>query len=69
VRVEGFEIRNHVSKSAANVPIGNYVVGSGSLIELLHNHIQYITTKVATSDGDALGIAIYGSEAPVAGDQ
>ncbi len=69
MRVEGFEIRNHVSKSAANVPIGIYVVGSGSHVELLHNHIQYITTKVATSDGDALGIAIYGSEAPVAGDQ
>ena len=66
VRVVGFEIRNYVSKSAANVPIGIYVVGSGSHIELLNNHIQYITTTVSTSAGDALGIAIYGSDAPAA---
>ncbi len=64
VRVVGFEIRNYVSDSAANVPIGIYVEGAGSYIELLDNHIHNITTTVTTSAGDALGIAIYGTQAP-----
>jgi hypothetical protein len=66
IRVAGFEIQNYVSKSAANVPIGIYVVGAGNHIEILSNHIRQITTTVTTSSGDALGIAIYGSEAPAA---
>jgi len=66
VRIAGFVIQNYVSDSAENVPIGIYVVGSGSHIELRHNHIQYIKTTVTTSSGDALGIAVYGSEAPAA---
>jgi hypothetical protein len=66
VRVSGFEIRNYVSHSPANVPIGIYVEGAGSHIELLDNHIHKITTTVTTSAGDALGIAIYGTEAPAA---
>jgi hypothetical protein len=64
IRVVGFEIRNYVSDSAANVPIGIYVEGAGSYIELLDNHIHNITTTVTTSAGDALGIAIYGTQAP-----
>lgn len=66
IRVAGFEIQNYVSKSAANVPIGIYVVGAGNHIEILRNHIRRITTTVTTSAGDALGIAVYGSEAPAA---
>jgi hypothetical protein len=64
VRIDGFEIRNYVSKSAARVPIGIYVEGAGNHIELRNNHIHDITTTVTTSAGDALGIAVYGSEAP-----
>jgi hypothetical protein len=63
IRVVGFEIRNYVSHSAADDPIGIYVEGAGSYIELLSNHIHNITTTVTTSAGDALGIAIYGTRA------
>jgi hypothetical protein len=64
IRLKGFEIRNYKSSSAAMVPVGIYVVGAGDHIELLNNHIHDIVTIVRTSAGDALGIAIYGTEAP-----
>jgi hypothetical protein len=64
VRIAGFEIRNYRSASTALVPIGVYVFGAGNHIEILNNHIHDIVTTVTTSSGDALGIAIYGTEAP-----
>ncbi|HLY54514.1 MAG TPA: choice-of-anchor Q domain-containing protein, partial [Stellaceae bacterium] len=65
VRIKGFEIRNYVSGNT-NVPCGIYVEGAGSHIEILGNHIHNITTTLKTTAGDALGIAIYGTEAPAA---
>jgi hypothetical protein len=62
VRVEGIEIRNYVS-SNTEVPIGIYVTGAGSHIELLHNHVHKIKTTLPTRNGDALGIAVYGTTA------
>jgi hypothetical protein len=66
IRVSGFEIRHFTSSSADDVPVGIYVAGSGGHIELLYNHIHDIVTSVTSSDGDALGIAVYGTEAPAA---
>jgi hypothetical protein len=63
VRVKGFEIRNYRSTTQA-VPIGLYVVGAGDHIEILDNHIHSIVTTLKTSNGDALGLAVYGSKAP-----
>jgi hypothetical protein len=65
VRIEGFEIQNYVSRNT-NVPIGIYVTGAGSHIELLHNHIHDIKTTLPTARGDALGIAVYGTTAQAA---
>ena len=64
VRIDGFELRNYVSNSAALTPVGIYVYGAGDHIEILNNHVHAITTTVKTSAGDALGIAVYGSKAP-----
>jgi hypothetical protein len=61
VRLIGFEIQNYKSSSAALVPVGVYVVGAGTNIEILHNHVHDIVT---TGPFDALGIAIYGTSAP-----
>lgn len=66
IRLVGFELRNYRSSSAALVPIGVYVEGAGSHIEILSNHIHNIATTVTTSAGDALGIAVYGTTAPTA---
>ena len=46
------------------MPIGLYVVGAGDHIEILDNHIQSIVETLKTSNGDALGLAVYGSKAP-----
>jgi hypothetical protein len=54
--------QNYVS-SNTDVPIGIYVEGAGSHIELLHNHIHKIKTTLTTAPGDALGIAVYGTTA------
>jgi hypothetical protein len=64
VRVIGFEIRNYISASAAKDPIGIYVIGAGSNIEILRNHVHGIKVTGKTSSFDALGIAIYGTRAP-----
>lgn len=68
IRIAGLELRNYTSHSAALDPVGIYVIGGGSNIEILGNHIHDIVTTVTTSAGDALGMAIYGSSkaAPLA---
>jgi hypothetical protein len=64
VRITGFEIRNYTSASAALDPIGIYIEGAGSDIQILNNHIHNIETTGKTDNFDALGIAVYGSAAP-----
>jgi hypothetical protein len=64
VRVTGFEIRNYVSASAALDPVGIFIEGAGSNIQILNNHIHDIRTTGKTENFDALGIAVYGTAAP-----
>ena len=68
ITVSGLEFRNFTSKSVSQVPVGIYVSGAGNNIQLLGNHVHNITTTApANADNcasNALGIAIYGSEAP-----
>jgi Right handed beta helix region len=63
VRIIGFKIRNYRSSSAALDPIGIYVIGAGSNIEILNNHVEDIITSGKTASFDALGIAVYGTSA------
>jgi hypothetical protein len=66
--VSGLEIRNFTSTSDSQVPIGIYVSGADSYIQLLSNHVHNITTTAPANANNcasnALGIAIYGSSAP-----
>jgi hypothetical protein len=59
--VKGLQIRNFKSSSSAQDPVGIYVVGACSGIQLIGNKVYNITTTVKSSSGDALGIAIYGT--------
>ena len=63
VRVIGFEVRNYRTSKASEVPMGIFVYGLGNHVELRNNHIHDIVTTVATSAGDAFGLAIYGTTA------
>ena len=62
VTVNGFEIRNFTTSKAAMTPAGIWVTGSGTGVQLLNNLVHNITTTSETN-GNAFGIAAYGSSA------
>jgi hypothetical protein len=65
VTVQGFEIRDYLTAEPGHVPIGIYVTGDASHIRILDNAIHDIQTNVqARVNGDAHGIAVYGTESP-----
>ena len=66
VRVEGFEIANGSTEKSRRNPVGIFVSGSGSHIELVNNDIHHIASLSTTGQRDAHGIAVYGtSETPI----
>jgi len=65
VTIQGFEIRNFQTSSASATPAGIWVSGSGTNIQILNNVVHNIVTTSETN-GNAFGIAVYGTEAPVA---
>lgn len=66
VTVSGFEIRNFTSASAAEVPIGIFVTGAGAHLQILNNRVHNIVTTASGCAANALGIAVYGTQAPAA---
>jgi hypothetical protein len=60
--INGFEIRNYTTGSTAKTPAGIWVTGSGSYVQLLNNLVHNITTT-SEKNGNAFGIAVYGTEA------
>jgi hypothetical protein len=62
VTIQGFEIRNYTTSSATATPAGIWVTGAGSNVQLLNNLLHNITTTSETN-GNAFGIAVYGSSA------
>ncbi len=60
--VEGFTIQNFKTSSAAEAPAGVMIAGSGTGIQLLDNKIKNIQTT-AGANGNAYGIAVFGSSA------
>jgi len=64
VTIDGLEIKNYKTEQEDLVPIGISVSGSGKGIRILRNHIHHIETL--HKNGNAHGIAIYGTKAPQA---
>ena len=64
VIVKGFEVRNYKSTSKSKVPVGIYITGAGSNLQLLNNRVHDIVTSATGCGANALGVAIYGSQAP-----
>jgi hypothetical protein len=60
--VEGFTIQNFKVSTAAKVPLGILVVGSGTGINLLNNTVQNIQ-ETAGKRGNAYGIGVFGISA------
>ena len=65
VTIQGFTIQNYTTSNANASPAGIWVTGSGSYIQILNNTVTNITTT-SEAQGNAFGIAVYGSEAPAA---
>lgn len=68
VVVQGFELRNYTTTKRTQVPVGVYIFGAGSNVQIVNNHIHDIITTAKTNahacGSDALGMAVYGSAAP-----
>jgi hypothetical protein len=63
--IQGFEIRNFQSSTSGAVPVGIDFEGAGSYIEILNNHIHNIVQTLGScNSANALGMAIYGNQAP-----
>ena len=65
VTISGFEIRNFSTSKATTTPAGVWITGSGTGVQLLNNLVHNITTTVE-KNGNAFGIAAYGtSQTPI----
>jgi len=63
--ISGFDIRNFTTSKAANTPAGVWITGSGTGVQLLNNLVHNITTS-SEKNGNAFGIAVYGtSQTPI----
>ena len=60
VTVSGFEIRNFTTSKAAETPAGVWITGSGTGVQLLNSLVHNITTT-SEKNGNAFGIAVYGT--------
>jgi hypothetical protein len=60
VTISGFEIRNYTTSSSGPTPVGIWVTGSGTGVQLLNNSVHNITTT-SEKNGNAFGIAVYGT--------
>ncbi|PYX29114.1 MAG: DUF5123 domain-containing protein [Acidobacteria bacterium] len=64
VIIQGFEIRNYKTSSRSQVPVGIWVTGAGSQLQILNNHVHDIVTSASGCNANALGVAFYGTQAP-----
>jgi hypothetical protein len=63
--IQGFEIRNFSSSVKNASPVGIDFEGAGSYVEILNNHVHNIVqTLTSCNTANALGMAIYGTQAP-----
>jgi Protein of unknown function (DUF1565) len=61
VTVSGFEIRNYTTSKAAYTAAGIWITGAGTGVRLLNNLVHNITTT-SEKNGNAFGIAVYGTQ-------
>jgi len=66
--INGFEVRNYKTSSRADTPIGIYIFGAGSNLQIVNNHIHDIITTARTNPkqcgSNAFGLTVYGTKAP-----
>jgi hypothetical protein len=68
ITLDGFELRNYRSGNSSRVPMAVFVTGAAHHISILNNKVHQIETT-AGADGNAHGIAVYGTESDNAIDE
>ncbi|MBU6488534.1 MAG: right-handed parallel beta-helix repeat-containing protein [Burkholderiales bacterium] len=63
IKIVGFEIRNYATASTARVPLGVWITGASTNIQILSNHIHHIANTAQSTNANAMGLAAYGSNA------
>jgi len=62
--INGFEIRNYKTTKVADVPIGVWIFGQGSNVQIVNNHIHNIETNApgnTSCNTDAFGVTVDGT--------
>jgi Right handed beta helix region/Protein of unknown function (DUF1565) len=66
--INGFEIRNYKTDKLSEVPLGIWIFGAGTNLQMVNNHIHNIETNAKTNPkqcgSNAFGITVYGTKAP-----
>ena len=63
ITFDGFELRNYKTNNFNRLPLGIFVTGDAHHIQLKNNHLHDIENN-GGSNGNAHGIAVYGTQAP-----
>ncbi|MCB8967688.1 MAG: right-handed parallel beta-helix repeat-containing protein [Ardenticatenaceae bacterium] len=63
--IDGLELRNQRSSQAQDTPMGIFVTGAAHHITLRHTHIHHIENN-GGANGNAHGLAVYGTAVPTA---
>ncbi|HVW53281.1 MAG TPA: right-handed parallel beta-helix repeat-containing protein [Trinickia sp.] len=66
IKIVGLEIRNYSTASTARVPVGVWITGASTNIQILSNHIHHIANTAQSTNANAMGLAAYGSNATTA---
>lgn len=65
ITIQGFDIRNYRTAAPDRVPVGIHVRGAGHHLCVLNNHVHHLGTDYrGDDDGNAHGIAVFGTSAP-----
>ena len=66
IKIVGLEIRNYSTSSTSRVPVGVWISGASTNIQILSNHIHNIANTANSGNANAMGLAVYGTNATTA---
>ncbi len=61
IKIVGLELRNYSASSTSQVPVGIWISGASNNIQILSNHIHNIANTARSSNANALGLGVYGT--------